>query len=135
MTWDVRSELNPTMVKLLEKAKVAIEAGAATVGATVDVTHYQGIPAAEYSSEMVELLSEAITAVYGPAGLHAPVKTAGGEDFHFFIKEKPSLKAGYFGLGCDLTPGIHHPAMKFNKNALETGKDVLVYAAKKLLKQ
>ena len=135
VTWDVRSELNPTMVKLLEKAKVAIEAGAATVGATVDVTHYQGIPAAEYSSEMVELLSEAITAVYGPAGLHAPVKTAGGEDFHFFIKEKPSLKAGYFGLGCDLTPGIHHPAMKFNKNALETGKDVLVYAAKKLLKQ
>ena len=135
MTWDVRSELNPTMVKLLEKAKVAIEAGAATVGATVDVTHYQGIPAAEYSSEMVELLAEAITAVYGPAGLHAPVKTAGGEDFHFFIKEKPSLKAGYFGLGCDLTPGIHHPAMTFNKNALEKGKDVLIYAAKKLLKQ
>ena len=133
VTWDVRSELNPTMVTLLEKAKAAIEAGAATVGATVDVTHYQGIPAAEYSDSMIELLSEAITAVYGPAGLHAPVKTAGGEDFHFYIKEKPSIQAGYFGLGCDLTPGIHHPDMKFNKDALEQGKDVLNHAIRKLL--
>ena len=132
--WDVRSEFNSTMVKLIEKAKAAIEAGAATVGATVEVTHYQGIPAAEYSGEIIDLLSEAITDVYGPAGLHEPVKTAGGEDFHFYIKEKPSIKAGYFGLGCDLTPGIHHPDMKFNKNALEKGKEVLLYAVRKILK-
>ncbi len=132
--WDVRSELNSAMVTLIEKATAAVKAGAATVGATVDVTHYEGIPAAEYTPEMVDLLSESITAVYGPEGLHAPVKTAGGEDFHFYIKEKPSIKAGYFGLGCDLTPGIHHPEMKFNKAALETGKNVLLHAAKKLLK-
>jgi amidohydrolase len=132
--WDVRSELNSTMVKLIEKAKTAIEAGAATVGAAVDVTNYQGIPAAEFSDEATELLAEAITAVYGPEGLHEPVKTAGGEDFHFYRKEKPSIKAGYFGLGCDLVPGIHHPDMKFNKAALEKGKDVLVYAVRKVLK-
>lgn len=132
--WDVRSELNSTMVKLIEKAKAAVEAGAATLGATVEVTNYQGIPAAEYSDEMIELLSEAIISVYGPGGLREPVKTAGGEDFHFYIKEKPTIKAGYFGLGCDLTPGIHHPDMKFNKNALEKGKDVLLYAVRKVLK-
>ncbi|MDF2500049.1 MAG: amidohydrolase [Anaerosporomusa subterranea] len=131
--WDVRSELNSTMAKLIEKAKSAIKAGAATVGATVAVTNYQSIPAAEYTGDMIDLLSEAITAVYGPEGLHEPVKTAGGEDFHFYIKEKPSIKAGYFGLGCDLTPGIHHPDMKFNKNALEKGKDVLIYAVRKVL--
>lgn len=132
--WDVRAELNSTMEKLLDKAKPAIEAGAATVGATVEVGNYQGIPAAEYSPEAIDLLSEAITAVYGPAGLHAPIKTAGGEDFHYFIKKKPSIKAGYFGIGCDLTPGLHHPEMKFDKSALEEGKNVLVYAARKLLK-
>lgn len=131
--WDVRSELNSTMEKLIEKAKAAIEAGAATVGATVEVTNYQGIPAAEYSDEMVDLLAEAITAAYGSGGLHAPVKTAGGEDFHFYIKEKPSIKAGYFGLGCDLMPGLHHPDMKFNKDSLEKGKEIFLYAAKKIL--
>jgi amidohydrolase len=131
--WDVRSELNTTMVELIEKAKSAVLAGAATVEAQVEVTNYQSIPAAEYTDDMIELLAESITAVYGPAGLHEPVKTAGGEDFHYYIKEKPSIKAGYFGLGCDLTPGIHHPAMKFDKDALESGKDVLVYAARKVL--
>ena len=131
--WDVRSELNATMDALLEKAKAAITAGAATVGATVDVTNYNSIPAAEYSSEAIEILSEAITAVYGAEGLCPPIKTAGGEDFHYYIKEKPSIKAGYFGLGCDLTPGLHHPEMKFNKAALEQGVNILIYAAKKAL--
>lgn len=132
--WDVRSELNSTMAVLIAKAKAAIQAGAATVGATVEVVDYQAIPAAEYSDEMIALLTDAIISVYGPEGLHQPVKTAGGEDFHYFIKEKPSIKAGYFGLGCDLTPGIHHPAMQFNKDALHHGKDVLIYAVKKVLK-
>lgn len=131
--WDVRSERNGTMDTLIEKAKTAIAAGAATVGATADIANYESIPAAEYTDDMISLLSEAITAVFGSAGLREPMKTAGGEDFHFFIKEKPSIKAGYFGLGCDLTPGIHHPDMQFNKSALEQGKAVLVYAAKKIL--
>lgn len=131
--WDVRSELNSTMETLLEKAKAAIIAGAATVGASVDVTNYDGIPAAEYSSEAIDVLSEAITAVYGTEGLCPSIKTAGGEDFHYYIKEKPSIKAGYFGLGCDLTPGLHHPEMKFNKQALEQGVNVLIHATKKAL--
>lgn len=131
--WDVRSELNSTMELLLEKAKAAINAGAATVGATVEVTNYNGVPAAEYSEEAIDLLSQAITAVCGTEGLYKPIKTVGGEDFHYFIKAKPSIKAGYFGLGCDLTPGLHHPDMKFNKKSLEQGKDILVYAVRKVL--
>ena len=131
--WDVRSALNTTMDLLLEKAKDAIIAGASTVGATVDVSNYDAIPAAEYSDEAIELLSEAIVKVFGEEGLCPPIHTAGGEDFHYYIKEKPSIKAGYFGIGCDLTPGLHHPAMKFNKEALELGKNVLIYAAKKAL--
>ena len=128
--WDVRSEFNPTMGKLLEKAKAAIIAGAATVGATVNVTNYFAIPAAEYSDEAIDVLTEAIIEVYGNEGLCPPIKTAGGEDFHYYIKEKPSIKAGYFGLGCDLTPGLHNPSMKFNKDALEQGKNVLIAATK-----
>ncbi|AFL69557.1 M20 peptidase aminoacylase family protein [Sulfurospirillum barnesii] len=131
--WDVRSEFNSTMDSLLEKAKSAIIAGAATVGASVDVTNYFAIPAAEYSDEAIDVLTKAIVEVYGEEGLCPPIKTAGGEDFHYYIKEKPSIKAGYFGLGCDLTPGLHHPQMAFNKNALEHGKDILMLAAQKVL--
>lgn len=132
--WDVRSEFNHTMEALLSKAKSAIEAGAATVGASVDVSNYFGIPAAEYSPEAIEILSNAIVDVYGEEGLYPPIKTAGGEDFHYYIKKKPSIKAGYFGLGCDLTPGLHHPKMSFNKEALEQGKNVLIKATKLALK-
>jgi len=130
---DIRSELNSTMDTLLEKAKSGIVAGAASIGATVDVTNYNSIPGAEYSREMIDVLTEAILTEYGSEGLCKPIKTAGGEDFHYYMKKKPSLKAGYFGLGCDLTPGLHHPNMDFDKNALERGKNVLIYAAQKLL--
>lgn len=32
------------------------------------------------------------------------------------------------GLGCDLTPGLHHPNMTFNKNALMIGVNILYKA-------
>ncbi|WP_333804971.1 amidohydrolase [Sulfurospirillum sp.] len=131
--WDVRSELNDTMDLLLERAKSAISAGAATVGATAEISTYSYIPAAHYSKEAIEVLSKAIVDVYGEEGLAPEIKTVGGEDFHYYIKERPSIKAGYFGLGCDLTPGLHNPSMKFNKNAMEQGKEVLICATKRVL--
>lgn len=30
------------------------------------------------------------------------------------------------GLGCDLTPGLHHPDMKFNLEALIYGTKILI---------
>ncbi|WP_263833531.1 amidohydrolase [Sulfurospirillum oryzae] len=131
--WDVRSELNDTMDLLLERATSAISAGAATVSATAEISTYSYIPAAHYSKEAIEVLSKAIVDVYGKEGLAPEIKTVGGEDFHYYIKERPSIKAGYFGLGCDLTPGLHNPNMKFNKNAMEQGKEVLICATKRVL--
>lgn len=96
----------------------------------MDISNYFAIPAAEYADEAIDILTEAIVEVYGKEGLCPPIKIAGGEDFHYYIKEKTSIKAGYFGLGCDLTPGLHNPTMKFNKEALEQGKNVLIVATK-----
>jgi len=131
--WDVRAELNDTMDALLPKAKRAIIGACESMGATADVAWYGLVPAAEYSDDATALLSEAIVAVLGTKGLLPPEKTAGGEDFHNFIRQKPGLHAGYFGLGCDLEPGLHHPDMHFNIAALESGVDILCYAAKKYL--
>lgn len=133
VTWDIRSQQNSTMEILLEKIKNAITAGATTVGATVEFTIPMNLPATEYDDEMTELLAEAISSVLGEKGLLKPVFTPGGEDFSYYRIKKPTLKAGFFGLGCNLTPGLHHPDMNFDKSALESGVAIHTYAVKKIL--
>jgi len=133
LTVDLRAQDNETMEELLKKAAKAIEAGAATVGCQSHVTVLGGCPAAVYSPAIIDLAKEAIVNVLGNTGLLAPITTPGGEDFHFFIKHKPALQVGYIGLGADLTPGLHHPAMTFNKDCLIDGANIFLYMVDKLL--
>ena len=51
--------------------------------------------------------------------------TSGGDDFHKYTVQYPNLKGAMLGLGCDLTPGLHHPDMTFNHERMQTGADVL----------
>ena len=135
ITFDVRSRQNDAMEAILEKMKVAIEQGAAAVGATGRIEVVGGVPAAEYDSEMTELAKEAIVEILGKEGLMDEMVTPGGEDFHFFTQKIPNLKTGYLGLGCDLTPGLHDPKMSFDKSALEIGAKALVSVVEKALKR
>jgi amidohydrolase len=84
-----------------------------------------GVPAAEYDLKLVDLTRKAIAKVLGEKAVLEPIVTPGGEDFHFFAVKKPGLRAGYFGLGCDLTPGLHNPEMKFKPAALPDGVAIL----------
>ena len=130
---DVRAQDNRLMKELLSKAEAAIGNAAASVGAKALTRIKTGAPAAEYTQEMVELAREAIIAVLGQTGLLPPVITPGAEDFHFYIQRKPTLKAAYIGLGCDLTPGLHHPQMKFDVGSLINGVNILLYIVNKML--
>jgi amidohydrolase len=132
MAFDLRAQNNVTMEELQSKAIRAIEGGAATVGAHADVRLIGGCPAAEYNNDVTALAKKAILAVLGEQGLLDPITTPGGEDFHFYIKHKPSLKTGYIGLGADLTPGLHSPAMVFNQAALINGVNILLYMVNQL---
>ena len=134
MALDCRAQQNSAMQTLLLKAEAAIKAGAATVGATAETVVKGGVPGAEYHPEIIDLAREAIRTVLGEQGLLDPIVTPGGEDFHNFVKAKPSLKTGYIGLGCDLTPGLHDPAMKFDRSAMIHGADILTLMVRKLLK-
>jgi amidohydrolase len=133
MVMDVRAQENGLMQQLLGKAEAAIRNAAASVGAKAVTRVLRGAPAAEYSEEMVELAREAIVSVLGKSGLLPPVITPGAEDFHFYIQRKPTIKSAYIGLGCDLTPGLHDPHMKFDVASLVNGVDILVYMAAKML--
>lgn len=129
---DIRAQQNDAMKTLLERAASAIKAGAATVGATAETSVTGGVPGAEYHPEIIALAKEAIVAVLGETGLLDPVVTPGGEDFHNFVKAKPSLKTGYIGLGCNLMPGLHDPGMSFDRSALIHGVNILCHMVKKL---
>jgi amidohydrolase len=63
--------------------------------------------------------------VLGANQLKEPIVTSGGEDFHFYTLKKPNIKATMLGLGCDLQPGLHHPKMTFNRDAIYSGVEIL----------
>ena len=133
VTWDLRAEKNSVMKQLCEFVENAIRAGAATVGATATVAIVTPIPAAEFDQNIVDILKKSIAATLGENGLQPDIFTPGSEDFNFFKQHKPTLQAGFIGLGCDLKPGLHHPAMHFNLDALPTGVAILVHATKQIL--
>lgn len=130
---DVRAQYNDVMEELIQKVTNAIKGGAAALGAAAEVKVTGGAPAAEYDKDATNLARKAIVAVLGADGLLDPVITPGGEDFHYFVKHKPTLKTAYMGLGVDLTPGLHHPKMQFNTDGLINGVNILLYMVNKQL--
>lgn len=133
ITFDVRSSTNEVADDILAKVKVAIESAAVAVGASAEMEIVGGVPAASYNDEMIALARESIVDVLGEEAVIEKIVTPGAEDFHYFTREYPHLKAAYMGLGCDLTPGLHAATMNFNKDALEKGSEVLVKTIEKAL--
>ena len=122
---DMRAQTNAAMDELMEKTKTAVTRGAEAVGATAEISVRGGVPAADLDGALTEEVAEVIAEVAGKENLIPALVNPGGEDFHYFVKHKPSLKAAYFGVGCDLRPGLHDANMSFNKAALQNGVDVL----------
>lgn len=123
---DMRAQTNAAMDELMKKTKTAVARGAEAVGATSEISVRGGVPAAELDEALTEEVAEVIAEVVGKENLIPALVNPGGEDFHYFIKHKPSLKPAYFGVGCDLKPGLHDLNMSFNKSALQNGVDVIV---------
>ncbi|MCD8340196.1 MAG: amidohydrolase [Burkholderiales bacterium] len=125
MLVDIRAEDNPTMDELLEKLKKAIAGAADAVGVQANVIFPGGVlPAPIYDEGLVENARETIKKVLGDDKL-AKDCGGGGEDFHFFVQKKPSLKTCYIGVGAGVTPGLHDPTMTLNPESLRNGVDVL----------
>ena len=127
---DIRAQTNELMDELLAKVRMAAEGCAAAYGATAEVI-LPGvvIPAAVYDEDLVEELAGTIREVLGDDKLARG--GGGGEDFHFFKKERPHIRAAYFGVGAGCTPGLHARNMTFDVNQLEMGVKVLTAAALK----
>jgi amidohydrolase len=132
---DVRAERNEVMTELLEKLQYAVTTAGAFNQAKVALEPEATMVAAEYSPEYEKLVGEAIVAALGEQGLVSSPVTPGGEDFHFYKATYPNLQATVVGLGTGLSPGLHHPNMSFNLDALLNGVKILSIALVKTLQQ
>lgn len=122
---DLRSQTNEVMDKLFE-AVVRISSLVATLnGVEISLKKEAEIVAAEINSDAQRFMAEAISQTIGAKNLVEPYMSAGGEDFHYYTLKRPQIKTTMLGLGCDLTPGLHHPKMTFNREALFTGIEIL----------
>jgi amidohydrolase len=83
------------------------------------------VPAATIHERAIKLAEAAIGDIIGKENVVPACVSQGGEDFHFYTAKNPDIAATMIGLGCDLMPGLHHPHMKFNLEALIYGTKIL----------
>jgi amidohydrolase len=133
LVFDLRAQKNDVVESLLQKLSAIVASVPAGLGAVGTVKKTYGAPAAEYDAEAITLLEKAIVSILGREGLVPPIITPGSDDFHFYKKARPTLKAGFVGLGADLTPGLHDPKMTFKEEVLPDGVKILKYAVDALL--
>lgn len=122
---DLRAQSNEVMDLLIYKVKHILQhiANLYDVNLTYDIT--ERVYAAVVNEEAQQMMAKAICETLGSERLESPIVTPGAEDFHYYTKERPHLKATMLGLGCDLKPGLHHPHMTFNREALLNGIEIL----------
>lgn len=122
LTFDIRSQTNEISEVIISKLKAICEHTAAIYGGELSKFECDGVIAAEYDEELVKDCEKAVISVLGST--LGKKYTTGGEDFHYF-SSMCGIKTGYIGVGADLTPGVHHPEMTFDKRALDIGANIL----------
>lgn len=122
---DVRAQKNDVLLKIRDRIDTGIEGLEKLYNVNFEWKWTDFTPGAEVSAEAEFIAEQAIREVLGPESTAPPVITSGSDDFHFYTIKNPQLKATMIGVGADLTPGLHHPNMTFNKSALDLGSRIL----------
>ncbi|WP_152657126.1 amidohydrolase [Oceanobacillus sp. CFH 90083] len=132
---DARAQTNETMDVLTAGFEKAVEAVSTLYDVSIDYQVDAHIVAAQVDDTAKSLLQQAIINVAGEENCAPEVITPGGEDFHFYTYSKPQLQTTMLGLGCGVTPGLHHPNMTFNQKRLPTGAEIITQALVLALQQ
>jgi amidohydrolase len=122
---DARAQTNEVMNELKRCTKEAIEQTMKQTRAEISWSMEEFVPAATIHERAIKLAETAIGDIIGKENVVPICVSQGGEDFHFYTAKNPDIAATMIGLGCDLTPGLHHPHMKFNLEALIYGTKIL----------
>ena len=124
-TMDVRAQNNDTLYFMQQKIEKGLQLIQQQYEVDIDFEWIDFTPGALVSPEAANVAETAIINVLGKEALADPIFTPGSDDFHFYTVKNPELQATMVGIGADLSPGLHHPYMTFNHDALEIGANVL----------
>lgn len=127
---DVRAQDNATLDDMHEHIERGLQAIRLQYDIDLNWEWVDYTPGAVVSNEAADIAARAITAVCGAEALAPHIYTPGSDDFHFYTVKKPALKATMIGIGADLAPGLHHPYMTFNHDALDMASKVLAETLK-----
>ena len=132
---DARAQKNETMEELSAGFERVISAVSKLYDVTINYEITANIVASQVDEAAQDIMATAIQDVAGEEECMPAIVTPGGEDFHFYTYDKPALKATMLGLGCGVTPGLHHPEMTFNQDRLPTGAEIIARALVLALEQ
>lgn len=122
---DARAQTNEVMNELNRLTNEMIEQAMEETGASISWSMEEFVPAATLHDQAIKLTERAIADIIGAENVVPACVSRGGEDFHFYTARNPEIIATMVGLGCGLAPGLHHPEMKFNLEALIYGAKIL----------
>ncbi|GGG27951.1 amidohydrolase [Lysinibacillus alkalisoli] len=121
---DIRAQTNEAMAKIQHDTQKIIATMRQLYACDIEFTFLDDVPAAEVDADASALLATSIQHVLQQEALPVIV-TPGADDFHFYTIERPQIKATMLALGADVAPGLHHPNMTFNPQAIENGIAIL----------
>ncbi|MDI3090341.1 amidohydrolase [Priestia megaterium] len=122
---DVRAQTNEVMNKLNDYANEIFEQTKQQTGVAISSCIKEFVPAAATYENAIKITKNAISRVLGKENIIPVCVSHGGEDFHFYTAKNQEVSATMIGLGCGLKPGLHHPQMEFNLEALQYGTKIL----------
>ncbi|MET1178458.1 amidohydrolase [Peribacillus simplex] len=123
---DARAQSNDVMNELNRLSEEAFDQTMQQTETSISWSAEEFVPAASLHEKAIKLAEAAIGDILGRENVAPVCISQGGEDFHFYTAKNPDITATMIGLGCDLTPGLHHPDMKFNLQALIYGTKILI---------
>jgi len=124
-TFDLRAKTNEIMESLIGRTRHTVRTIAELTETDIEFDFVEYSPAAKKNIKAMELAKSAIVSILGEDGYQDVCNSPGAEDFHFYTLKNPEIAATMIGLGCDLRPGLHHPKMTFNKEAMIYGAKIL----------
>ena len=131
---DLRAQTNPLMDELIKTVYSIVERLSAYYRIPIQLKERSRAVAAKVDSEAEHYMKQAVIEIIGRRNEVGSLITTGGDDFHYYTLKSPHLKATMLGLGCGLKPGLHHPDMNFDHEALFTGISILTKAVQNTLR-
>ncbi|MFD1040553.1 M20 peptidase aminoacylase family protein [Virgibacillus byunsanensis] len=132
---DLRAQTNEAMDDLMAKVERISNMLADYHEVKVDLKMSANVAAAVINDEASSIMREAIIECVGEEKLEPMITTTGGDDFHFYTIKRPNVKATMLAIGCNLQPGLHHPDMTFNHDAIPPAVEIVTDALIKTVKK